>query len=92
MATSRAIPGFYPLITINGRRYMDRDLAAPPRRPTSPPPAAASGVRRQASGVLILIEPLAHLYPHAPLDRAPATAGAGTIKPEQAAAPRLRPA
>ncbi|WP_433514698.1 patatin-like phospholipase family protein [Nonomuraea sp. CA-143628] len=57
VAASSAMPGAYPPITINGHRYMDGALAGGANV------ALATGAR-----VVLLVEPLAHLFPREPLD------------------------
>ncbi|MCW2884781.1 MAG: hypothetical protein QOE54_1230 [Streptosporangiaceae bacterium] len=63
VASSCAMPGLYPPITINGRRYMDGAL----RSGTNADLAA--GAR-----VLVVIEPVANMFPASPLQP-----GAGTV-------------
>lgn len=57
VAASSAMPGAYPPITINGHRYIDGALAGGANV------ALATGAR-----VVLLVEPLAHLFPREPLD------------------------
>ncbi|MCA2223954.1 patatin-like phospholipase family protein [Nonomuraea aurantiaca] len=57
VAASSAMPGAYPPITINGHRYIDGALAGGTNA------ALATGAR-----VVLLVEPLAHLFPREPLD------------------------
>lgn len=68
VAASTAFPGVYPPPTINGRRYMDGGL----RSGTSADLAA--GAR-----VLVVIEPLADMFPREPLTRELAEAGADVV-------------
>jgi NTE family protein len=77
VASSCALPGVAPPITVNGRRYMDGGIG--------------SGTNADvvtSADVLVLVEPLAHLFPREPLKRELAAVGAGTvitINPDQAA-------
>jgi NTE family protein len=76
VASSTAMPGIYPPIAINGGRYIDGGL----RSGTNADLAAGAGV-------LVVVEPLAHLFPREPLSRELAAAGAGavvTISPDPA--------
>lgn len=52
VTASTAMPGVYPPITVNGRRYMDGGI----RSGTNADLAAGAGL-------LVVIEPLAHLFP-----------------------------
>lgn len=63
VAASCAMPGIYPPITVNGRRYMDGAL----RSGTNTDLATGADV-------LVVIEPLAHLFP-----ASTASASAGTV-------------
>ncbi|KIZ19257.1 patatin-like phospholipase family protein [Streptomyces natalensis] len=75
VAASTAFPGIYPPVTVNGRRYMDGGL----RSGTNADLAA--GAR-----ALVVVEPLAHLFPREPLARELAAAGADavvTIAPDE---------
>jgi NTE family protein len=77
VASSCALPGVSPPITVNGRRYMDGGI-----------PSGTNADVATGADVLVLVEPLAHLFPREPLDRELATAGAGTvvtINPDHAA-------
>jgi NTE family protein len=77
VAASCAMPGVFPPVTINGRRYMDGGLVS-----------GTNAHLAVGSGVLVLVEPLAHLFPREQLDRELAAAGAAmvmTISPDQAA-------
>jgi NTE family protein len=77
VASSTALPGVFPPITINGRRYMDGGL----RSGTNADLAA--GAR-----VLVVIEPLAHMFPRDALRREIDAVGASavvTIVPDPAA-------
>jgi NTE family protein len=77
VASSCALPGVSPPITINGRQYMDGGIG--------------SGTNADVitgADVLVVVEPLAHLFPREPLERELAATGAGTvitINPDQAA-------
>jgi NTE family protein len=77
IASSCALPGVSPPITVNGRRYMDGGIG--------------SGTNADVvtgADVLVLVEPLAHLFPREPLERELAKTGASTvvaINPDQAA-------
>lgn len=55
VAASCAMPGAYPPITVNGRRYIDGGLVS-----------ATNADLARGSRALVLIEPLAHLYPGEP--------------------------
>ncbi|MFG1960379.1 patatin-like phospholipase family protein [Nonomuraea sp. NPDC049028] len=57
VAASSAIPGAYPPITINGHRYIDGALAG-----------GANVTLAAGAHVVLLVEPLAHLFPREPLD------------------------
>jgi NTE family protein len=77
VASSCALPGVSPPITVNGRRYMDGGI-----------PSGTNADVATGADVLVLVEPLAHLFPREPLDRELAMAGAGTvvtINPDHAA-------
>ncbi|GAA0338397.1 patatin-like phospholipase family protein [Actinoallomurus spadix] len=52
VAASCAMPGVYPPITLGGRRYMDGALAG-----------GANADLVSGAGAVILVEPLAHLFP-----------------------------
>ena len=83
VASSCAMPGVYPPITINGRRYMDGGLVS-----------GTNAELAAGADVLVLIEPLAHLYPRGPLERELTKAGAGTvitINPDPAAVDAFGP-
>jgi NTE family protein len=77
VASSCALPGVSPPISINGRQYMDGGMW--------------SGTNADVAigaDVLVVVEPLAHLFPREPLERELAATGAGTviaINPDQAA-------
>jgi NTE family protein len=58
VAASCAMPGAYPPITVNGRRYVDGGLVSPTN----------AGLARD-SRALVLVEPLAHLFPGEPPGR-----------------------
>ncbi|MER6736869.1 patatin-like phospholipase family protein [Streptomyces puniciscabiei] len=78
VAASTAFPAIYPPVTVSGRPCIDGGL----RSATSADLAA--GAR-----ALVVIEPLAHLFPREPLTRELAEAGADlvtTIGPDQATA------
>jgi NTE family protein len=77
VASSCALPGVSPPVTVNGRRYMDGGIGS-----------GTNADVATGADVLVLVEPLAHLFPREPLDRELAAAGAGTvitINPDQAA-------
>ncbi|MEY9962442.1 NTE family protein [Streptacidiphilus sp. MAP12-16] len=77
VASSCALPGVSPPITVNGRRYMDGGIGS-----------GTNADVATGADVLVLLEPLAHLFPRGPLERELAAAGAGTvvtINPDQAA-------
>ena len=77
VASSCALPGLFPPITINGRQYMDGGIGSGTNAD------AATG-----ADVLVVVEPLAHLFPREPLEQELAATGAGTvvtINPDQAA-------
>jgi NTE family protein len=77
VASSTSVPGVFPPITIDGRRYMDGGL----RSGTNADLAA--GAR-----VLVVIEPLAHLFPREPLHREIDAVGADvvvTVSPDTSA-------
>jgi NTE family protein len=58
VAASCAMPGAYPPISANGRRYIDGGLAS-----------ATNADLALDSRALVLVEPLAHLYPGEPPGR-----------------------
>ncbi|MDP9869540.1 MULTISPECIES: patatin-like phospholipase family protein [Streptosporangium] len=61
VASSYAVPGLYPPVTINGHRYMDGAFRA-----------GASADLAAGADVVIVIEPLAHVFPSgSPLSIAP---------------------
>ncbi|MFB7614656.1 patatin-like phospholipase family protein [Kitasatospora sp. NPDC056181] len=68
VAASSAFPGAAPPVAIDGRRYMDGALRAGPNADL------AVGAR-----TLVVIEPMAHLFPREPLDQQLAAVGAGTV-------------
>jgi NTE family protein len=77
VASSCAMPGIFPPITINGRQYMDGGIVS----------GTNADVATDAD-VLVVVEPLAHLFPREPLEREIAATGADTvitINPDQAA-------
>jgi len=77
IASSCALPGVAPPITVNGRRYMDGGIGS-----------GTNADLATGADVLVVVEPLAHLFPREPLERELAKAGAGTvitINPDQAA-------
>ncbi|MDT7726391.1 MAG: hypothetical protein QOI21_2967 [Actinomycetota bacterium] len=68
VASSMAFPGTSPPITISGRRYMDGGLWSATNADL------AAGAR-----TLIVVEPLAHLFPREPLHQELAAVGADTV-------------
>jgi NTE family protein len=77
VASSCALPGVAPPITINGQRYMDGGIGSG----TNADVAAGANV-------VVVVEPLAHLFPREPLERELAATGADnqvTICPDDAA-------
>ncbi|GAA4076629.1 patatin-like phospholipase family protein [Actinomadura miaoliensis] len=77
VAASSAFPGAAPPVAIDGRRYMDGALRSGPNADL------AAGAR-----TLVVVEPMAHLFPREPLDQQLATVGAdtvATISPDPAA-------
>ncbi|MCW2933484.1 MAG: hypothetical protein JWM19_4446 [Actinomycetia bacterium] len=77
VASSCAMPGVSPPITINGRQYMDGGIVS-----------GTNADVATGADVLVLVEPLAHLFPREPLERELASTGAGTvitINPDHAA-------
>jgi NTE family protein len=77
VAASTALPIVSPPITINGRRYMDGGI-----------PSATNADVVTGTDILVVVEPLAHLFPREPLERELAAVNAGTvitINPDQAA-------
>ncbi|MFJ7272439.1 patatin-like phospholipase family protein [Streptomyces sp. NPDC099050] len=67
VAASSAFPGAEPPVAIAGRRYMDGALRAGTNADL------AAGAR-----TLVVVEPMAHLFPREPLDGQPASAGVRT--------------
>jgi NTE family protein len=77
VASSCALPGVSPPVTVNGRRYMDGGIGS-----------GTNADVATGADVLVLVEPLAHLFAREPLERELAASGAGTvitINPDQAA-------
>ena len=68
VAASTAMPGVCPPITINGRRYMDGGIRS-----------ATNADLAVGARVLVVVEPLAHLFPREHLNRELAAAGARTV-------------
>jgi NTE family protein len=68
VASSCALPGVAPPITVNGRRYMDGGIGS-----------GTNADVATGADVLVLLEPLAHLFPREPLERELAATGAGTV-------------
>jgi NTE family protein len=68
IASSCALPGVSPPITVNGRRYMDGGIVS-----------GTNADVATGADVLVLVEPLAHLFPREPLERELAKTGAGTV-------------
>jgi NTE family protein len=83
VASSCALPGVSPPVTVNGRRYMDGGIGS-----------GTNADVATGADVLVLVEPLAHLFPREPLQRELAAAGPGTvitINPDQAAVDAFGP-
>ncbi|MFI6431506.1 patatin-like phospholipase family protein [Rhodococcus oryzae] len=71
VASSYAVPGLYPPITISGRRYMDGAFRA-----------GSDADLAAGAGTVVVIEPLGHLYPSgAPLAIAPDRASLDAFGP-----------
>ena len=68
VAASSAFPGAAPPVAIDGRRYMDGALRSGPNADL------AAGAR-----TLVVVEPMAHLFPREPLNQQLATVGADTV-------------
>lgn len=68
VAASTAFPGTSPPITVNGRRYMDGGLWS-----------ATNADLTAGARTLVVVEPLAHLFPGEPLRRELAAAASGTV-------------
>ncbi|GHE26735.1 patatin [Kitasatospora indigofera] len=68
VAASSAFPGAAPPVAVDGRRYMDGALRAGSNADL------AAGARR-----LVVVEPMAHLFPRDTLDRQLAVVGADTV-------------
>ena len=68
VASSIAFPGAFPPITIDGRRYIDGGLWS----------GTNADLAVHAS-VLVIVEPLAHLFPRTPLEQEIASTDAGTV-------------
>ncbi|WP_433171719.1 patatin-like phospholipase family protein [Actinoallomurus sp. CA-150999] len=77
VAASTAMPGAYPPITVNGRRYMDGALAE-----------GSNADLADGAGVTVLVEPLAHLFPANPAAGAP---GVVRVVPDPAAVAAFGP-
>jgi NTE family protein len=80
VAASCAMPGAYPPVTINGRHYIDGGLRS-----------ATNADLAADARVLVVVEPLAHLFPGEPPGRYGASGGPRTVTsvapdPEAAAA------
>lgn len=76
VAASSAFPGAAPPVAIDGRRYMDGALRSGPNADL------AAGAR-----ALVVVEPMAHLFPRGPLNQQLAAVGADavvTISPDPA--------
>jgi len=83
VASSCALPGVAPPVTVDGRRYMDGGIGS-----------GTNADIATGADVLVVVEPLAHLFPREPLERELAAAGAGTvvtINPDQAAVEAFGP-
>ncbi|MEU0540574.1 patatin-like phospholipase family protein [Nocardia sp. NPDC005978] len=74
LASSTSVPGVFPPIPIAGRIYMDGGL----RSPINADLAADADV-------IVIVEPLAHLFPHAPSDSEIGSATTIAIVPDAAA-------
>ncbi|MCX4633484.1 patatin-like phospholipase family protein [Streptomyces sp. NBC_01443] len=68
VAASSAFPGAAPPVAIDGRRYMDGALRSGPNADL------AAGAR-----TLVVVEPMAHLFPREPLNQQLAAVGADTV-------------
>lgn len=68
VAASSAFPGAAPPVSIDGRRYMDGALRSGPNADL------AGGAR-----TLVVVEPMAHLFPREPLNQQLAAVGADTV-------------
>ncbi|MEV7938000.1 patatin-like phospholipase family protein [Kitasatospora sp. NPDC088264] len=68
VAASSAFPGAAPPVAIDGRRYMDGALRAGPNADL------AAGAR-----TLVVVEPMAHLFPREPLNQQLAAVGADAV-------------
>ncbi|GAA4623814.1 patatin-like phospholipase family protein [Actinoallomurus vinaceus] len=77
VAASTAMPGAYPPITVNGRRYMDGALAE-----------GSNADLADGAGITVLVEPLAHLFPASPTAGAP---GVVRVVPDPAAVAAFGP-
>lgn len=71
LAATTAVPGIFPPIPIAGRHYMDGGL----RSPINADLAAGAEV-------IVVVEPLAHLFPHAPSDSQIGNATTVSIVPD----------
>src|SRR5207302_7563847 len=68
VASSIAFPGAFPPITIDGRRYLDGGLWS-----------GTNADLAVNSHMLVVVEPLAHLFPREPLKQEIASADASTV-------------
>jgi NTE family protein len=83
VASSCALPGVSPPVTVDGRRYMDGGIGS-----------GTNADVATGTDVLVVVEPLAHLFSREPLERELAAVGAGTvvtINPDQAAVEAFGP-
>lgn len=71
LASSTAVPGVYPPIPVNGKHYIDGGM----RSPVNADLAAGADV-------VVIIEPLAHLFPRTPSDRELGSATEVSIAPD----------
>lgn len=74
LASSTAVPGVFPPIPIDGRHYIDGGL----RSPVNADLAAGADV-------VVILEPLAHMFPRIPSDRELRSATEVSIVPDNAA-------
>ncbi|WP_051033073.1 patatin-like phospholipase family protein [Rhodococcus rhodochrous] len=83
VASSTAMPGAYPPITIDGRRYMDGGIRS-----------GTNADLGAGAGVLVVVDPFAHLFPRNHLERELAAARVRrvvTIEPDRDAVDVLGP-
>ncbi|WP_327145675.1 patatin-like phospholipase family protein [Nocardia sp. NBC_01327] len=80
LASSTAVPGIFPPIPVDGRYYIDGGLGSPINADL------AAGAE-----LIVIIEPLAHMFPHAPKDSELGGAATLSIVPDAEAIAAIGP-